>query len=422
MEDLTEIPYNQGLKLVSFDIKNMYPNIPTEELIKIIKEMCIQQALDGKTTHELLKITQTILEQNYFEFQNKCYIQRKGMAMGAPTSAVLSEIYLQNLECNKITKILTDNNILGYFRYVDDILIVYNENHTDIHEVHTSFNNLAPTVRFTIEKETDNKINFLDITISKGENNFSCNIFRKPTATDVIIPNDSCHPPEQKQAAIRFLLNRMNTYHLEENNKRMELNIIRQIITNNGYDTPIIVQLSKPTTKTTPNNNKSTWAKFTYIGKQTKFITKLFKETSVKIAYTTNNTISKYLSRKPHTSQPTNQYERSGIYQLTCPNCHKRYIGQIGRSFQKRYQEHFQDFKYNKHKSKYATHLLENHHAMESIDKTMQILYTTNKGRLMDTIEKFHIYKETHKNNQINDRDTVKYNAIFDTLVRHTSH
>jgi hypothetical protein len=76
----------------------------------------------------------------------------------------------------------------------------------------------------------------------------------------------------------------MNTYHLEENNKRMELNIIRQIITNNGYNTPIIEQLSKPTTKTTPNNSKSTWAKFTNIGKQTKFITKLFKETSVKIA------------------------------------------------------------------------------------------------------------------------------------------
>jgi hypothetical protein len=50
---------------------------------------------------------------------------------------------------------------------VDDILIVHNENHTDIHEVHTSLNNLAPTVTFTIKKETDNKINFLDIILAK---------------------------------------------------------------------------------------------------------------------------------------------------------------------------------------------------------------------------------------------------------------
>jgi hypothetical protein len=77
----------------------------------------------------------------------------------------------------------------------------------------------------------------------------------------------------------------------------------------------------------------------------------------------------------------------------------QKVLGQTGRSFQKRYQEYFHDFKYNKHKSKYATHLLENHHVMGPIDKTMQVLYTINKGRLMDTIEKFHIYKETHKNN-----------------------
>ena len=134
----------------------------------------------------------------------------------------------------------------------------------------------------------------------------------------------------------------------------------------------------------------------------------LFKETSVRIAYTTNNSINKHLTKKPHTTQPTRQYEKSGIYQLTCPDCHKWYIGQTGRSFQKRYQEHFHDYKYNKYKSKYATHLLENHHSIGPMQETMHILYTTKKGHLMNTIEKFHIYKETQQNNQINDRDTEK--------------
>jgi transposase-like protein len=141
------------------------------------------------------------------------------------------------------------------------------------------------------------------------------------------------------------------------------------------------------------------------------------------IAYTTNNSIGKHLPKKknPHTAQMTRQYEKSGIYQLTCPDCHKRYTGQTGRSFQKCYQEHFHDYKFNKCKSKYATHLLENHHCIGPIHETMQILYNTSKGRLMDTIEKFHIYKETQQNNQINDRDTVKY-AIFDVIVHHTAH
>ena len=84
MKDLTEIPYNQELKLISFDIDNMYPNIPTDKLISIIKERCSEQTLEEKITNELTKITQTITEQNYFGFQNKNYIQQKGLAMGAP--------------------------------------------------------------------------------------------------------------------------------------------------------------------------------------------------------------------------------------------------------------------------------------------------------------------------------------------------
>jgi hypothetical protein len=72
----------------------MYSNIPTDELSNIIKSMCLEQNLDEKITNELMNITHTILEQNYFKFQNQCYIQKSGPAMGAPTSAILPEISL----------------------------------------------------------------------------------------------------------------------------------------------------------------------------------------------------------------------------------------------------------------------------------------------------------------------------------------
>jgi 3-methyladenine DNA glycosylase AlkC len=56
---------------------------------------------------------------------------------------------------------------------------------------------------------------------------------------------------------------------------------------------------------------------------------------------------------------------------------------------------------------------------MGPIHTIMEILHETNKGRTMDTLEKYHIYKETHVNNQINDKNTVKPNAIFDIVVQH---
>jgi hypothetical protein len=58
-------------------------------------------------------------------------------------------------------------------------------------------------------------------------------IYRKPATTDVVIPNDSCHPREDKIAAIRYFYNRMKTYNLSPDKLLKEHNKIQQILTNN---------------------------------------------------------------------------------------------------------------------------------------------------------------------------------------------
>jgi len=48
----------------------------------------------------------------------------------------------------------------------------------------------------------------------------------------------------------------------------------------------------------------------------------------------------------------------------------------------------------------------------------MEVVHVTKKGKLMDTLECFHIYKETKAGNQINDSLTAKENAIFETIIQ----
>jgi len=48
----------------------------------------------------------------------------------------------------------------------------------------------------------------------------------------------------------------------------------------------------------------------------------------------------------------------------------------------------------------------------------MDIINTTSKGKMLNTLEKFYIYKETSINNQINDKCTVKPNVIINTLIQ----
>jgi len=56
------------------------------------------------------------------------------------------------------------------------------------------------------------------------------------------------------------------------------------------------------------------------------------------------------------------------------------------------------------------------------MEKVVDIMQITSKGRMLDTSEKFYIYRETKRNNQINDKFTVKPNVIFDILVHKDPH
>jgi hypothetical protein len=83
---------------------------------------------------------------------------------------------------------------------------------------------------FSMEEEINKSVNFLDITVSKDENKISFNVYRKPTANAIIIPNDSCHPPEQNLAVIRYLVHSLSTYPINETNKRKQYDTIKQIL------------------------------------------------------------------------------------------------------------------------------------------------------------------------------------------------
>jgi len=87
------------------------------------------------------------------------------------------------------------------------------------------------------------------------------------------------------------------------------------------------------------------------------------------------------------------------MYQLTCPTCNKKYIGQTACPFHVRFREHLRDYKYANDKSKFAQHFLEEGHSFGPMDDIMGILYVANKGRILDTLERFYIYRETQCNN-----------------------
>jgi hypothetical protein len=73
--------------------------------------------------------------------------------------------------------------------------IHYNRENANIKNILADFNYIHPNIQFTIE-ETQNKLDYLDITIIHLHNTLDLNIFRNPTPTHSIVHNDvlSCFP------------------------------------------------------------------------------------------------------------------------------------------------------------------------------------------------------------------------------------
>ena len=167
---------------------------------------------------------------------------------------------------------------------------------------------------------------------------------------------------------------------------------------NNAFPVP---PKTKPHQKksTTPNKPKTTstqkWAIFTYIGKETTYIRNLLKNTELKVAMRTNNSIQNILMNNKQLTNNTDKCIQSGVHMLSCPDCNKVYVGQTGRNFLTRFNEHKAAFQTNNQNSNYAKHLTEHTHCFGPIQDTMRILQCQNKGAHLNTIERYYSSQKT---------------------------
>src|SRR5215469_16856515 len=142
-----------------------------------------------------------------------------------------------------------------------------------------------------------------------------------------------------------------------------------------GTDT---TELQEPKTK----EKSKKWATFTYHSPKVRTITNLFKDTDIKIAYKTTNTVQQRTkTRNPNTTHDLN---RSGVYKMTCKTCNKAYIGQTSRNLTIRCREHLRYIKNNDPQSAYPQHILHNIHEYGTPAETIALLkHFNDKNKLI---------------------------------------
>jgi hypothetical protein len=418
-----EIPMNT--KLVSFDIKNLYTNIPIKETINILKNnLKVQNHLEEEKIKEIVYLTDLVLQQNYFQFENEFYIQEEGLPMGSPLSGLIADIFLDHIEH---THILSEDNrfkhnLVYYYRYVDDIICLYKGNERQIDIFKNYLNNLHQKLQFSSEIESDMKINYLDLTISNLNNKHNFKIYRKSTYSDLVIPASSNHPHSQKMAAFNTMIHRLHQVPLSRENFEIELNTIRYIAQTNGYNPNILDRILKKYNKKQNKEikDKPIYIPFNFTGKDCYKIQKIFVSHGYQLAFKTTNNLEALLkeSKLTSTTNDDDKFQKSGVYKLKCNDCDSFYIGQTGRSFQDRYKEHIKAIT-NKSHSNFADHLINENHSYSDCNQDLEILHICKKSHLMTTLENLEIYKNTKKNPNLllNEKSIYNINPLFEQLL-----
>ena len=86
-----------------------------------------------------------------------------------------------------------------YFRFLDDILLIFDERLTDVNAINSMLNSLHPELCFKLET-SGLAVNFLDVKITSVNNNLKTDVFYKATDSKQYLNFHSHHPRHVKIA------------------------------------------------------------------------------------------------------------------------------------------------------------------------------------------------------------------------------
>jgi len=122
---------------------------------------------------------------------------------------------------------------------------------------------------------------------------------------------------------------------------------------------------------------------------------------------------------RPKTQNLKSDYEKSGIYKITCKTRQKSYVEQTS-NLKTRFQEHTRYIKNNDPRSSYALHILNCRHEYGNINDTMTLLKQVNKPSLLLPYEQMFIQSLHQRNELINEQQANEHNPMYELLCIET--
>ncbi|XP_065642495.1 uncharacterized protein LOC136074122 [Hydra vulgaris] len=126
VEDFKQVDVTNKF-IVSYDVENLFTNIPPNETINIATELFFKDETRSKyfsKTH-FKKLLQISTSGSHFLFNGKFYDQLNGVVMGSPLVPILANMFIGFHEQAWVNNCSSSIPIF-YKRYVDDIIAIFN--------------------------------------------------------------------------------------------------------------------------------------------------------------------------------------------------------------------------------------------------------------------------------------------------------
>ena len=135
----------------------------------------------------LAQLMELCVRSTYFSFQNQFYKQKDGTAMGSPLSSIIANLFMEDLEEMAIHSVRSLPTL--WIHYVDDTIVIWQHGEDQLLQFHRHLNQQCPSIQFTMEREKEGGIAFLDVMVIREGDHLHTSVYRKPTHTDHYIPS-----------------------------------------------------------------------------------------------------------------------------------------------------------------------------------------------------------------------------------------
>ena len=120
-----------------------------------------------------------ILTMNNFTFNDKHHLQIHGTAMGTRMAPSYANLFLAKFETDALSR-APYNQPHTWWRYIDDIFMIWTHSVDDLHAFTSYINSIHPTIKFT-SNYSFTSTPFLDVNVFENNGNITTDLYTKTT-------------------------------------------------------------------------------------------------------------------------------------------------------------------------------------------------------------------------------------------------